>query len=367
MILDEVQRFRDVLQEASNPQHIAAELFARRVPVLILSATPYRALTLGHEVADGDSSHHEDIFNTLDFLFDRDRETPNRIRAALEEYGVRLQKPDSAETLDLELLRFKQELEADLTQSHLPDGTKLVADRRKGVDDTTEDSGTLPSEGELEEYFRLHQALAASSAMGQVTEFWKSAPSLLTFLDSRYALLRELNHDRTRVPRALLTSGDDIGSLARRNHRISRVVDIALGPVDIPPRLWTAPTYSYYRDEFYQDSRPRKVLVFSGWRFVPKAIAIIASQAAAQRSGGDPRRTTQPLRLTDRKSFHVFDVCFRPRQWPDSPRQRTSSSEEMPCRTSMKSWLPSSRGYGTVWNKLASAWSIEAATQRGRS
>ena len=311
MILDEVQRFRDVLQEASNPQHIAAELFARRVPVLILSATPYRALTLGHEVADGDSSHHEDFFNTLDFLFDRDRETPNRIRAALKEFGARLQKPDSAETLDLELLRFKHRLEADLTQVICrTERNWYVLDRRKGVDDTTEDSGTLPSEGELEEYFRLHRALAASSAMGQVTEFWKSAPSLLTFLDSRYALLRELNHARTRVPRALLTSGDDISSLARRNHRISRVVDIALGSVDIPPRLWTAPTYPYYRDEFYQGSHPRKVLVFSGWRFVPKAIAIIASQAAAQRFGGDPKDPTQPLRLTDRKSFHVFDVCF---------------------------------------------------------
>ena len=54
VILDEVQRFRDVLDEANNSEHIAAELFAKRVPVLILSATPYRALTLGHEVAEGD-------------------------------------------------------------------------------------------------------------------------------------------------------------------------------------------------------------------------------------------------------------------------------------------------------------------------
>jgi hypothetical protein len=64
VILDEVQRFRDVLDEANNSEHIAAELFAKRVPVLILSATPYRALTLGHEVAEGASSHHEDFFRT---------------------------------------------------------------------------------------------------------------------------------------------------------------------------------------------------------------------------------------------------------------------------------------------------------------
>ena len=72
VILDEVQRFRDVIDEANNPQHIAAELFSRKVPVLILSATPYRALTLGHELAESASSHHEDFFTTLGFLFDAD-------------------------------------------------------------------------------------------------------------------------------------------------------------------------------------------------------------------------------------------------------------------------------------------------------
>ena len=80
VILDEVQRFRDVLDEANNSKHIAADLFSRQVPVLILSATPYRALTLGHEVAEGASSHHEDFFKTLDFLFDADKKTPERIR-----------------------------------------------------------------------------------------------------------------------------------------------------------------------------------------------------------------------------------------------------------------------------------------------
>ena len=70
--------------------------------------------------------------------------------------------------------------------------------------------------------------------MGQVTEFWKSAPSLLTFLDSKYALLRTLKEGRVRVPRALLTRGDDVKSLADRNHRISRVVNVCLGANGAP-------------------------------------------------------------------------------------------------------------------------------------
>ena len=116
----------------------------------------------------------------------------------------------------------------------------------------------------MEEFFLLHRTLATVHGMEQVTEFWKSAPSLLSFLDSKYALLRHLREARIKVPRALVTSGNDVKALASRNHRVSRVVDLSLGPDDSPPRLWTAPTYRYYRDELYGTSPPRKLLVFSG-------------------------------------------------------------------------------------------------------
>ena len=311
VVLDEVQRFREVLDEAENAQHIAAKLFTQRAPVLILSATPYRALTLGHEVADGTASHHEDFFRTLDFLFDRDKDTPQRIRAGLKAFGERLQSPTLADAPDQELLGLKRALEGDLTQVICrTERNWYVLDRRKGIADTTGNSGALPGRAELEEFFRLHGSLAASHGMGHVTEFWKSAPSLLTFLDSKYALLRTLKEGRVRVPRALLTRGDDVKSLADRNHRISRVVNVCLGANGVPPRLWTAPTYTYYADELFGSVRPRKVLVFSGWRFVPKAVAIIASRVATERMGGEIETPTQPLRFTERRSFHAFDVCL---------------------------------------------------------
>ena len=311
VILDEVQRFREVLDDAESQSHIAAELFAGRVPVLILSATPYRALTLGHELADGQDSHHEDFFKTLEFLFERDRETPSRIRENLTRFGECLRKPELASRLDPELVNLKRMLEEDLKKVICrTERNWYVMDHRKGIDDSSVGRDALPTRGELEEYFRLHQALAASHGMGQVTEFWKSAPSLLTFLDGKYALLRKLHSEGTRVPRALLTRGDDVSALARRNHRISRVIETALGPEDTPTALWTAPGYTYYRDELFQSFRPRKLLVFSGWRFVPKAVAIIASRAAADRLGAEMQDPTQPLRFSDKKSFHVFDVCF---------------------------------------------------------
>ena len=70
------------------------------------------------------------------------------------------------------------------------------------------------------------------------------------------------------------------------------------------------PHTAYYRDDYFGVSRPRKVLVFSGWRFVPKTVAIVASRVAAGRLGGDSEEASQPLRFTEKWSFHVFDVCF---------------------------------------------------------
>lgn len=311
VILDEVQRFRDVLDEANNADHIAADLFSKRVPVLILSATPYRALTLGHEVADGGTSHHEDFFKTLDFLFDRDLEAPARIRKNLELFGERLRQPGAAEQLDHDLLKLKWVLEADLTKVICrTERNRYVLDRRKGVDDSQAASGEMPGRAELEEFFRLHQSLSPITGMGMVTEFWKSAPSLLTFLDSNYQIYRKLKEHRLRIPRALVTSANEVQSLAKRNHRIKRVIELALGQDDEPPRLWTAPTYTYYQDEYFGHQKPRKVLVFSGWRFVPKTVAIVASRVAQNRLGGEMQEISQPLRFTEKSSFHVFDICF---------------------------------------------------------
>lgn len=314
VILDEVQRFRDILDSATQPEDIAAELFARRVPVLILSATPYRALTLGHELTeeDGGGGHYADFFNTLRFLFNTDTETPERIKLTLAEFGQHLQKPDLVDRSNPTLLGLKRALETDLRRVICrTERNWYVLDRRKGIEEVSIERRALPRRGELEEYLRLHKALgAAIGSTAQVTEFWKSAPSLLTFLDAGYALLRRLRDDGAKVPRGLLVSAADVGTLVDRNHRIQCVVEHALGKDGSRPHLWIRPSHLYYRDHFFGVTPPRKLLVFSGWRFVPKAIAIIASRKALDRLGGDPEDPSQPLRFSDKRSFHVFDVCF---------------------------------------------------------
>jgi len=74
IILDEFQRFKDLLNPDTESGALARGLFeyqheASRARVLLLSATPYKMYTLTHEENE---DHYRDFVNTLHFLTDED-------------------------------------------------------------------------------------------------------------------------------------------------------------------------------------------------------------------------------------------------------------------------------------------------------
>ena len=77
IILDEFQRFRELLRGEGEPAELARALFdysddTASARTLLLSATPYKMLTLsGDEPDDGD--HYEDFLETIEFLYGRDK------------------------------------------------------------------------------------------------------------------------------------------------------------------------------------------------------------------------------------------------------------------------------------------------------
>ena len=79
IIMDEFQRFRDLLHGDTDAAILARELFdysggdGHAARTLLLSATPYRMLTLaGDEPDEGD--HYQDFLETLSFLYGRERD-----------------------------------------------------------------------------------------------------------------------------------------------------------------------------------------------------------------------------------------------------------------------------------------------------
>jgi len=316
VILDEVQRFRVVIEEAGSKKSIAARLFERRPAVLILSATPYRMLSLDHE----GQGHYDEFLDTVRFLFaDRGKEEVKSLREDLKAFRERLDVGAFLRGNDPDLLALKSRIETRLRKVICrTERNAYIQDQSKGIQEVrpTGDTFAVPQKPEVVDFIRLRRFLLDKVDTSQhITEYWKSCPAPFTFMDTQYAPMAAAKRKRAVVPSGVVEHPSKLGGLARRNLRFRELFQAVFGAPDTPWKfLWTRPSYTYYRDEFFEDADPAKMLVFSGWRFVPKAIALLTSHEAEQRIAPRGRLweadDRPPLRFTEKGSYHIFDVCF---------------------------------------------------------
>jgi uncharacterized membrane protein YkvA (DUF1232 family) len=316
VILDEVQRFREVIEEAASSRSIAARLFERRPSVLILSATPYRMLALDHE----GQGHYDEFLDTVRFLFaNKGKQEVTCLRGDLKAFRERLEVGVFLHGNDPELLTFRSRIETRLRKVICrTERNAYIHDRTKGIEEVrpTGNAFAVPHKEEVVDYIRLRRFLLDKVDTSQhITEYWKSCPAPFTFMDAQYAPMAAAKRKKAIVPLGVVEQPSKLGGLARRNLRFRELFHKIFGSPDTRWKcLWTRPTYTYYRDEFFQDADPTKMLVFSGWRFVPKAIALLTSHEAEQRIAPRGRlweaEDRPPLRFTEKGSFHIFDVCL---------------------------------------------------------
>ena len=81
VILDEFQRFTELLHGNHDAAALARALFdytdseGNQARTLLLSATPYRMLSLSTDSED-EGNHYKEFLETLDFLFGHDKRGP---------------------------------------------------------------------------------------------------------------------------------------------------------------------------------------------------------------------------------------------------------------------------------------------------
>ena len=303
IILDEFQRFRDLLHGNSDAAELAHALFAYSsekgdaARTLLLSATPYRMLTLtGDDPEEGD--HYQDFLETVSFLYGRDE--GSKVAATLAE----------------EMGAFRRFL-LGLPQSHASavEARRTVEGRLRKVMARTERVGSTSERDSMVaeppvpvsvKPADLAQADAVSKLARlldapEIIEYWKSAPYLLNFMrDYRLkrllkqqggappAALREAIHAarHTMLARAKIKA---YKSLEPANGRMRAIMDDVFAD-GLEQNLWIPPALPYY-------GVPRanppltKALVFSSWSMVPDAIAALLSYEAERRMGaGGPGR-----------------------------------------------------------------------------
>jgi uncharacterized membrane protein YkvA (DUF1232 family) len=330
IVLDEFQRFSEILEECIDRNSVVGRLFARqRVAALILSATPYKWYTLAYEKED----HHKDFIRTLKFLFKCVKEEdsdPNykpikRLRENLQQFKDRLMKGEWFKEPDEMLIKLKMDIESDLKAVMCrTERNWYLEGRKKGVEEFGEAPLNVnPSICEFSHYIRLRSFLLGQKIDDwNITDFWKSAPSPLTFMDGHYALLKRIRDRRVQVPEQLLLTGMSLSKSSGEHLKVQTLVKKVFGTTPGKLRyLWVKPSYTYYKDEFYdggdpakQDDptyNPVKFLIFSHWKFVPKTISVLLSQEAEKRLVIRRRgRETIPLQFRRKTSFSPFEVSY---------------------------------------------------------
>ena len=287
IVLDEFQRFTEILHGGREAADLARKLFdavdpdGNQAKVLLLSATPYRMLSLRDDDADA-GDHYREFLDVLNFLFgERGPSIRFELEAEMRRYRSAMQRlPD---TFD-ETCAIKTRIEGTL---------RSVIARTERVSETAERDGMMRDidvkvtvePADLLEARAVARVAEAVKAPGTV-EYWKSAPYLLSFLRD-YKLGQNLEKEKLKGSpnNALLdaiktASGAQIDTdainayrpIPANNGRMRALKGIAFQN-DMAKRLWMPPSLPYFGPRVTAS----KLLVFSQWAMVPDAIAALLS------------------------------------------------------------------------------------------
>ena len=287
VILDEFQRFRDLLTPDTPAGELAGQLFAQPdARVLLLSATPYKPFTYAEESAQGED-HYQDLLRTLDFLAN-ETVAIDDIRAAL--VGLRRAVlageavGESREVIETALRRLMSRTERPPMGA---DGMLRVPD--PGASDVRAE--------DLAAFVALRR-LADMLGAPLTVEYWKSAPYFGNFLDG-YKVGERLK-DALKDP----VRREELRPTLRRLQRLHRRDIIRFRPVDWGNArlrrlasetvdadwwrlLWVPPSLPYHRRAgpfaAPEVQGMTKRLIFSSWVAAPTAIASLLSYEAERR------------------------------------------------------------------------------------
>ena len=299
VILDEFQRFKDLLDGEDSTAELARQLFNYANPeensdvrLLLLSATPYRMYTLRHEEAEDD--HYRDFLRTVEFI-DSGLKESGELRRLLDDYRQAMYRIEyGTERLE----QIKAQIERQL---------RRVMSRVERLGASTDVHGMLrevPCAGlqltaeDIADFLTLDK-IGHEVGQPQVLEYWKSAAYLLSFMDD-YKLKTEV------VEGLRISPESNLQRLLAKNGRVSlswEEVEVysKLDPANARLRsllewmerseawklLWLPPSLPYYAEsEPWRKAREQQLskrLIFSTWAVVPKAIASVVSYEVERR------------------------------------------------------------------------------------
>lgn len=287
VVLDEFQRFKDLMSDEGEGADLARELFDfEDCRLLLLSATPFKMYTLPEE-PEGDD-HYRDFIDTVCFLAGPDRAAT--VRRESGEFRRALYAGDLA-TARVARDQVQNELRRVMTRTErlatTPDRDGLVV------------TCTLPEVALLSDDvrdFRRLQGVATVVNGQDPLEYWRAAPYVLELMENYQIKQRFQEHDPS-DPALVEALSQGASGLSWERVRGYQRIDPANAKMrglaaDVLDRgawqlVWISPSLPYYElDGPYAEPQLReftKRLVFSSWAVAPKAIGTVISYEAERR------------------------------------------------------------------------------------
>lgn len=297
VILDEFQRFKDLLDGEHATAKLAKQLFTYSddtsdVRLLLLSATPYKMYTLHHERAEDD--HYRDFLRTVEFLDPKLKES-QCLRRLLDDYRQALYRIESGTE---NLVRIKGQIEAHLRRVMSRTERLRASEDAEGMMRQIPSTGLKLTADDVGDFLAL-QRIGHEVRQPQVLEYWKAAPYLLSFMDNyklKTNVVASLDTSSENGLAKLLTDGgrvslswEDVEAYAQldpANARLRSLIEwMARG--EAWKLLWLPPALPYYAEsgswKTASEQQLSKRLIFSTWTVVPKAVASVVSYDAERR------------------------------------------------------------------------------------
>ena len=356
IIFDEFQRFTDLLSGYDTESEIA-RLMVQSGPagpaVLLLSATPYEPFVGDFEHAFSNAPHHKQFYDLVEWLLGKDVEAFSKRRdleGSFSRYGVALRARDltgsaihDAKTSIELCLRHVIARTERFSHDAGHDVTELV---RVAAPLIAED---LQIFEHLTDCFRGAGGDAVNSTVATAIPYWSSVPLPMQMLGPDYQAWR--NSKRLRAPsaaHAITKKQRDkfLAPSAWPHPRLRGLMfdELSVKQLSVP---WIAPSMPWWESGgSWIEHLPHKILLFSRFKAVPRAIASLLSfeveRHLLSESGiGWEQVTNRSVLGPSRKNFAFFHTSGALAQAVDpwrlrhKPRSRLFAEAEK----SVKAWL----------------------------
>ena len=323
VIMDEFQRFRDLLkqkEEDNETAMLASRFFSPKGDkkhhpyILLLSATPYKLYSTLEEIRENrKDEHYEEFTQVMNFLFEHQADLRQKFSTTWKDYSMMLNEASYGDAAMI--VARKREAEECLYNGVCRTERMKVPGASDLIDVETRNGTLSIQEDDIRSFVEMDKALAEVGLGGAApVEYIKSAPFIMSFMQ-HYKLKQKLQDKLKLEPEklSLLRSQRlwvNRNKVARYkdlkvNHACyNKLRDIAL-PSQTERLLWVPPARPYYplAGPFKNQEGFSKTLVFSAWEMVPRAIATLLSYEAEHLTIGELIRRTPKIEHENRSYF----------------------------------------------------------------